>query len=79
VLPDESDAPVGPLEDGKYLRDTGVKDGRGFRAHPAHQCAALTVGVWNQVTVPLGSLAGRKITSLLWVTTSPPRRAATAA
>lgn len=53
------------FSDGKYLRDTGVVDSRSFRAHPAYQCAAVTAGKWNQVTVPLGSLKDRKITSLI--------------
>jgi hypothetical protein len=53
------------FSDGKYLRDSGVTDSRGYQAHPAYQCAAITYGKWNQVVVPLGALKDKKITSLI--------------
>ncbi|GID30001.1 hypothetical protein [Paractinoplanes brasiliensis] len=53
------------FSDGKNLRDSGQKDTRGNRAHPAHQCNKLTVGKWNEVVVPLGALAGKQITTLV--------------
>ncbi|MEV6304363.1 hypothetical protein AB0M02_33500 [Actinoplanes sp. NPDC051861] len=47
------------------LRDTGVTDQRGNRAHPAHQCGKLTPGTWNFVSVPVGAVAaGKKIVQL---------------
>jgi hypothetical protein len=49
------------------LRDTGAKDERGFRAHPAHQCGHLTMDAWNQVVVPLGGVANGKEISQIHV------------
>lgn len=44
------------------LRDSGATDQRGNRAHPAQQCAKLTLDTWNNVTVRLGGVAnGREI------------------
>jgi hypothetical protein len=53
------------FSDGKNLRDSQLKDTRGNRAHPAFQCNKLTVGKWNEVVVPLGALAGKKVTTLV--------------
>ncbi|GAB2614378.1 hypothetical protein Aab01nite_70950 [Paractinoplanes abujensis] len=53
------------FSDGKNLRDSGLKDTRGNRAHPAFQCNKVTVGKWNEVVVPLGALAGKKVTTLV--------------
>ncbi|WP_328462911.1 FG-GAP-like repeat-containing protein [Actinoplanes sp. NBC_00393] len=53
------------FSDGTYLRDSGLKDQRGNRIHPAHQCSKLTADQWNLVVVPLGSaLAGKQVTGL---------------
>ncbi|GGQ39915.1 hypothetical protein [Couchioplanes azureus] len=53
------------FSDGKNLRDSGVKDAKGNRAHPLHQCKKLKAGQWNEVVVPLGpTLNGKKITLL---------------
>ena len=47
---------------GKSLRDSGAKDQRGNRAHPAQQCGKLTMDAWNEVVVPLGAVAaGQKV------------------
>ncbi|GAA2875409.1 hypothetical protein Acy02nite_76740 [Actinoplanes cyaneus] len=47
------------------LRDSGAKDQRGNRAHPAYQCGKLTLDAWNFVSVPLGGVAaGKRITQL---------------
>ena len=53
------------FSDGKNLRDSGVKDSKGNRAHPLHQCNKIKAGQWNQVVVPLNTLAGKKITTLV--------------
>ncbi|MBL7260838.1 hypothetical protein [Paractinoplanes lichenicola] len=53
------------FSDGKNLRDSQLKDTRGNRAHPAFQCNKVTAGKWNQVVVPLGALAGKKVTTLV--------------
>ncbi|MBU2670982.1 hypothetical protein KOI35_46540 [Actinoplanes bogorensis] len=53
------------FSDGKNLRDSQLKDTKGNRAHPAYQCNKLTVGKWNEVVVPLGALAGKKVTTLI--------------
>ncbi|BCY07271.1 cellulase family glycosylhydrolase [Actinoplanes sp. L3-i22] len=42
------------------LRDSGAKDQRGNRAHPAYQCGKLTLDTWNLVSVPLGAVAAGK-------------------
>jgi hypothetical protein len=47
--------------DGSTLRGSGLKDQRGRRVHPAEQCGSLTPDTWNEVTVPLGALAGKKL------------------
>ena len=41
------------------------EDTRGNRAHPAHQCTKVKAGRWNEVVVPLGALAGKKVTTLV--------------
>jgi hypothetical protein len=47
------------------LRDSGAKDQRGNRAHPAYQCGKLTLDAWNLVSVPLGGVAaGKRIAQL---------------
>lgn len=47
------------------LRDTGVTDQRGNRAHPAAQCGKLTLDAWNFVSVPIGAVAdGKQIVQL---------------
>lgn len=51
--------------DGKNVRDSGVDDQNGNRAHPANQCGALTMDTWNEVVVPIGlNGAGKQIDSL---------------
>lgn len=50
---------------GGHLRDSGVNDQRGNRAHPAGQCGKLTLDAWNEVIVPIGSVAaGKRIATL---------------
>ncbi|GLW29036.1 hypothetical protein Areg01_19760 [Actinoplanes regularis] len=47
------------------LRDSGATDQRGNRAHPAYQCAKLTLDVWNHVSVPIGTVAaGKRVVQL---------------
>ncbi|MBM2617871.1 hypothetical protein JIG36_20140 [Actinoplanes sp. LDG1-06] len=53
------------FSDGKNLRDSLLKDTKGNRAHPAFQCNKVTVGKWNEIVVPLGALAGKKVTTLV--------------
>ena len=48
--------------DGKSLRDSAATDQHGNRVHPAQQCTKLTLDTWNEVVVPLGTVAeGKKI------------------
>jgi lysophospholipase L1-like esterase len=51
------------MTDGSSLRDSGLVDQHGVRAHPQFQGEGgrLVVGRWNLVTVRLGPLAGRTI------------------
>ncbi|MGK5680086.1 hypothetical protein [Actinoplanes sp. URMC 104] len=54
------------FSDGKNLRDSGVKDTKGNRAHPLYQCNKIKAGQWNEVVVPLGpTLNGKKISTLV--------------
>jgi hypothetical protein len=46
--------------DGTNLRDSGVADQRGNRAHPAHQCNKLPLDTWTRVVVPIGRVAEGK-------------------
>ncbi|MEV0901161.1 LamG domain-containing protein [Actinoplanes sp. NPDC049802] len=51
--------------DGTNVRDSGVSDQDGNRAHPAHQCGKLTMDAWNEVIVPIGRIAaGKQIDAL---------------
>ena len=51
--------------DGTRLRDTQLKDQRGTRIHPQSQCSKLIADEWNQVVVPLGSLAGKQVSAVV--------------
>lgn len=52
--------------DGSTLRDSGAVDQTGDRAHPAFQCAHLTLDTWNQVTVNLAANnANKQISRIL--------------
>jgi hypothetical protein len=51
--------------DGTNLRDSGARDQRGNAAHPSEQCGKLTLDTWNQVVVPIGTVAdGRQIATV---------------
>jgi hypothetical protein len=53
------------MADGSTLRDSGLLDQHGNRAHPANQCGKLTLDTWNEVVVPIGTrLAGKQIATL---------------
>jgi hypothetical protein len=51
--------------DGTNLRDSGATDQNGNRAHPLYQCGKLTLDTWNQVIVPLGTVANGKTVDTL--------------
>ncbi|WIM94616.1 LamG domain-containing protein [Actinoplanes oblitus] len=46
--------------DGTNVRDSGISDQRGNRAHPAYQCGKLTLDAWNEIVVPIGQIAAGK-------------------
>ncbi|MEU4239843.1 S1 family peptidase [Actinoplanes sp. NPDC026619] len=50
--------------DNSALRDAGVVDTRGISAHPAKHCGQLTMDKWNQVVVPIGKWAGKRLARL---------------
>ena len=50
--------------DNTTLRDSGLKDQRGYSIHPKSQGAALTLDTWNYVSVDLSPLAGKTINRL---------------
>ncbi|MGK5684221.1 FG-GAP-like repeat-containing protein [Actinoplanes sp. URMC 104] len=52
------------FSDGTTLRDSGLNDQSGTRVHPAQQCSKLVADKWNQVVVPLGSLADKQVTTV---------------
>ncbi|MBL7255557.1 FG-GAP-like repeat-containing protein [Paractinoplanes lichenicola] len=53
------------FSDGSTLRDSGLTDQRGTRVHPAQQCSKIVADRWNQVVVPLGSLADKQVTTVV--------------
>ncbi|MBB4693906.1 FG-GAP-like repeat-containing protein [Paractinoplanes abujensis] len=53
------------FSDGSTLRDSGLTDQRGTRVHPAQQCSKIKADRWNQVVVPLGSLADKQVTTVV--------------
>ncbi len=53
--------------DGTNLRGSGATDQKGNRAHPSFQCGKLTLDTWNQVIVPLGTVANGKTIDTLVV------------
>jgi len=48
------------FSDGTNLRDSGLLDQNGNRAHPGYQCNHLMLDTWNQVIVNLGSWGNGK-------------------
>jgi hypothetical protein len=48
------------FSDGKFLRDSGAPATNGGTAHPAKQCAKLTLNAWNRVSVAVGKVAAGK-------------------
>ncbi|MBM2615708.1 VCBS repeat-containing protein [Actinoplanes sp. LDG1-06] len=53
------------FSDGSTLRDSQLTDQNGVRVHPAFQCSKLVADRWNQVVVPLGSLADKQVTTVV--------------
>jgi hypothetical protein len=50
------------FSDNSTLRDSGVKDQNGVNTHPGSYCGRLNLNAWNEVKVPVGTVAsGKKV------------------
>ena len=52
------------LDNDTSLRGSGLTDSRGFRVSPEQYCDKLSLDTWNPIRIPIGKLAGRKITRI---------------